>query len=156
MKARAALRQGEVVTSRVALSVTDRVVGSSTRPSRVLHRVHRDDLSPFSTQMARGSNTRFRGGSSSYRGSSFRGSSSYRGSYRGRGRGGSSNTGGASGPAPARDDEGTALAERFERTALEDEIDEKMGFARVSEGARREGWLINMHPVRPFPYARSI
>ncbi|VDC07978.1 unnamed protein product [Peniophora sp. CBMAI 1063] len=96
--------------------------------------------------MARGTNTRFRGSSSSsYRGSSssFRGgNSSYRGN-RGRGRGGSS-----SNPVPvARDDEGTALAERFERTALEDEIDAKMGFPRVSEGARREGWLINMHPT---------
>lgn len=98
--------------------------------------------------MARGgSTTRFRGGSSSsYRGgSSFRGGSS---SYRGRGRG----RGGGAGAGPARDDEGTAMAERFERVALEDEIDEKMGFGRVSEGPRREGWLINMHPVRPSPF----
>ncbi|KAA1472609.1 hypothetical protein DENSPDRAFT_838931 [Dentipellis sp. KUC8613] len=40
------------------------------------------------------------------------------------------------------------LAERFEQVRVSDEIDEKMGFARVQEGARREGWLINMHPVR--------
>lgn len=89
----------------------------------------------------RGSSS-FRGGGSSSRGGSYRGgSSSYRGG-RGRGRGGGA-------PGPARDDEGTQMAERFERVALEDEIDEKMGFARVSEGPRREGWLINMHPVRP-------
>lgn len=48
-------------------------------------------------------------------------------------------------PAPARDDEGTQLAERFERVALEDEIDRKLGFELISEDPRREGWLINMH-----------
>jgi hypothetical protein len=25
-----------------------------------------------------------------------------------------------------------------------------MGFPRVQEGARREGWLVNMRPVRPY------
>jgi DNA polymerase epsilon subunit 1 len=35
---------------------------------------------------------------------------------------------------------------------LNDEIDEKMGFSRVQEGPKREGWLINMRPVRP-PYS---
>jgi DNA polymerase epsilon subunit 1 len=88
-------------------------------------------------------NTRARG---SFRGS-FRG---YRG--RGGGRGGRGGSGaGASasgGAAVARDDEGTALAERFERAQIGDDIDERLGFARVQEGPLREGWLINMHPVR--------
>ena len=39
------------------------------------------------------------------------------------------------------------MAERFEQVRLQDEVDEKMGFARVSEGLPREGWLVNMHPV---------
>jgi DNA polymerase epsilon subunit 1 len=30
---------------------------------------------------------------------------------------------------------------------LNDEVDEKMGFARIQEGPKKEGWLINMHPV---------
>ncbi|TFY63551.1 hypothetical protein EVG20_g6272 [Dentipellis fragilis] len=86
--------------------------------------------------MARGSNTRSRGSFRGSRGSSFRG--------RGYGRGGA----GARGDAGlSRDDEGTMLAERFEQVRVSDEIDEKMGFARVQEGARREGWLINMHPT---------
>ena len=46
-----------------------------------------------------------------------------------------------------REEDGTQLAERFEQVALNDEVDEKLGFGRVSEGPRREGWLINMHPV---------
>ncbi|KAF8901150.1 hypothetical protein CPB84DRAFT_1815239 [Gymnopilus junonius] len=37
--------------------------------------------------------------------------------------------------------------QRFEKTAQNDEIDEKLGFARVDQGTRREGWLINMHPT---------
>jgi hypothetical protein len=31
---------------------------------------------------------------------------------------------------------------------LSDEVDEKVGFPKIQEGPRREGWLINMHPVR--------
>ena len=75
----------------------------------------------------------------------FRGGSSYRGG-RGRGRGGSKQ-GGDAGSAPAREDDGKQLAERFDRVTLNDEIDDKLGFARVQEGAAKEGWLINMHPV---------
>lgn len=30
---------------------------------------------------------------------------------------------------------------------MNDEIEEKLGFARLQEGGRREGWLINMHPT---------
>ncbi|KAF8518703.1 hypothetical protein BU17DRAFT_90783 [Hysterangium stoloniferum] len=73
----------------------------------------------------------------------------YRGSWRGgrgRGRGG----GGASSsnqPAPARGDDGTQIAERFESVKVSDEVDEKMGFSRLSEGPRQEGWLVNMHPT---------
>jgi len=81
---------------------------------------------------------------------------SFRGSFRGnRGRGkaairgtGSGRDAGKSDTAPVREDDGTQLAEKFERVALCDEIDEKLGFSRVDQGQRREGWLINMHTVR--------
>ncbi|KAF8916873.1 hypothetical protein CPB85DRAFT_1288414 [Mucidula mucida] len=63
------------------------------------------------------------------------------GSRRGRGRGGAKSGDGA----PKREDDGTQLAERFERIAANDEIDEKLGFARVEQGGRKEGWLVNMH-----------
>ncbi|KAG8905443.1 DNA polymerase epsilon catalytic subunit [Tulasnella sp. 403] len=36
---------------------------------------------------------------------------------------------------------------RFEDVKLCDEIDEKLGFARYSDGPSREGWLVNMHPT---------
>lgn len=82
---------------------------------------------------------------------SFRG----RGNFRGRGRGGSSvPKNGNPDAAPVREDDGTALAEKFERVNLSDEVDEKLGFARAQEGPRREGWLINMHPVSPTVEAR--
>ncbi|KAH8103388.1 hypothetical protein BXZ70DRAFT_925423 [Cristinia sonorae] len=93
--------------------------------------------------MSRGGNftgRRGRGGSRfGYRGGGFRG-----GRGRGRGRGG--------GPSdtqlqPKREDDGTLLAERFEQVRLQDEVDEKLGFARIQEGPLREGWLINMHPT---------
>ncbi|GBE84413.1 DNA polymerase epsilon catalytic subunit A [Sparassis crispa] len=96
--------------------------------------------------MARGSysgsfRSRGRGNSrNNYRGnSSFRGG---RGRGRGRGRGGAPTD-----PQPRRDDDGTQLAERFEQVQLNDEIDEKLGFERIEEGGRREGWLVNMHPT---------
>ncbi|KAF9044418.1 hypothetical protein BJ165DRAFT_1528961 [Panaeolus papilionaceus] len=94
--------------------------------------------------MARGSGTfgltSSRGrGRGSFR-SNYRGGSSWRGG-RGRGRGGKP----SDGPAPVREDDGTQLAERFERTALNNEVDEKLGFAKVDAGVRKEGWLINMH-----------
>lgn len=76
----------------------------------------------------------YRGGSS-WRGSSWRGG-------RGRGRGGKPGD-----AAPVREDDGTQLAERFEKVSQSDEVDEKLGFAKVEEGLRKEGWLINMHPV---------
>jgi DNA polymerase epsilon subunit 1 len=86
--------------------------------------------------MARGSNTRSRG---SFRG--FRGHSS----FRGRGRGGSH--GAKTDAAPKQDDEGTRLAERFEQIQVYDDIDGKLGFSRIQEGPKKEGWLVNMHPV---------
>lgn len=96
--------------------------------------------------MARGSGSFKRGGRGNSR-FGYRGNNtSFRGG-RGRGRG----RGGGTGPSEAqlqRDEEGNQLAERFEQVKTSDEVDEKLGFARVSEGAPREGWLINMHPVR--------
>jgi DNA polymerase epsilon subunit 1 len=91
--------------------------------------------------MARGStfglsSRRPRGGGGGGRG--WRGSRS-----RGRGRGGSSNNQ----PPPARGDDGTQVEERFESVKVNDEVDEKLGFPRLSEGPRQEGWLVNMHPV---------
>ena len=76
----------------------------------------------------------YRGGSS-WRGGSWRGGG-------GRGRGGKPGD-----AAPVREDDGTQLAERFEKVSQSDEVDEKLGFAKVEEGIRKEGWLINMHPV---------
>ena len=89
--------------------------------------------------MANRLNTRSR---QSFRG--YRNSSSFRG-FRGRGRGGSSAA--RSGATPKQDDEGTRLAERFEQVQTYNDIDEKLGFARVQEGPKKEGWLVNMHPV---------
>ncbi|KAL0581436.1 DNA polymerase epsilon catalytic subunit [Marasmius crinis-equi] len=83
----------------------------------------------FGLSSNRGSNTRFRGG--------------FRGRGRGRGRGGSSK----GNEGPRREEDGTHLAERFERVKLNDEIDEKLGFPAIQEGATREGWLVNMHPT---------
>ncbi|KAF5381777.1 hypothetical protein D9615_005436 [Tricholomella constricta] len=83
---------------------------------------------------ARGGNR----GRGSYRGRA----ASWRGG-RGRGRGGAK----AGEPGPKREDDGTQLAERFERAALGDEVDEKLGFSRLQEGGRKEGWLVNMHPI---------
>lgn len=95
--------------------------------------------------MARGSTSRG-GGRGRGRGFSrfgYRGNSTFRGGRgRGRGRGGA--------PAesqPQREDDGTQLAERFEQVRLQDEVDEKLGFSRISEGTMKEGWLVNMHPV---------
>ncbi|KAF5354069.1 hypothetical protein D9756_007250 [Leucocoprinus leucothites] len=90
------------------------------------------------------SNRGKRGSGSRY---GYRGAGSWRGGRgRGRGRGGSSSLPSDS-PALKREDDGTLLEERFEKVALNDEIDEKMGFTRVQEGVRREGWLINMRPT---------
>ncbi|CCM01776.1 uncharacterized protein FIBRA_03843 [Fibroporia radiculosa] len=93
--------------------------------------------------MARGGPTPRRGRANSRFG--YRGNSSFRG---GRGRGRGRGRGGAPAESqPQREDDGTQLAERFEQVALNDEVDEKLGFSRVSEGPRREGWLVNMHPT---------
>lgn len=68
----------------------------------------------------------------------------YRGSFRGRARGGAA---ARNGPAPARADDATQLEDKFENVRQRDEIDEKLGFRRVSDGPKREGWMVNMHPV---------
>ena len=82
-----------------------------------------------------------------------------RGYFRGNGRGGSSfigrrgrggrvgSTANAVVAAPTKDEEGTQLAERFEQVKMNDEVDEKLGFSKLQEGPRKEGWLVNMHPV---------
>ncbi|RSH85546.1 DNA polymerase epsilon catalytic subunit [Saitozyma podzolica] len=48
-----------------------------------------------------------------------------------------------------REDDGTAAAERFEEVRVQDEVDERMGFARFESGKvggeERKGWLVNMH-----------
>jgi DNA polymerase epsilon subunit 1 len=71
-----------------------------------------------------------------------------RGTFRGRGRGRGGHTGTTHQiPAPIRDEDGTRIEERFEQIKMNDEVDAKLGFERVQEGPRREGWLVNMHPV---------
>ena len=80
----------------------------------------------------------------------------FRGNWRGgrggrggsRGRGGSGVNSSAVPTLPTKDEEGTQLAERFEQVRINDEVDEKLGFGRIQEGPRKEGWLVNMHPVR--------
>ncbi|KAF9208588.1 DNA polymerase epsilon catalytic subunit [Haplosporangium sp. Z 27] len=78
----------------------------------------------------------------------------------GRGRGGSYGRSGARGGsgnsyrAPAAQsaqayvatgDEGTFVEQRFDDVALQDEIDEKLGFFKFQEGPDKLGWLINQH-----------
>lgn len=112
--------------------------------------------------MARGQNSF---GLSSNRGSRGRNSvGGFRGNSRGtrgrgRARGGTAGVGRGSernNIVPAREDDGSQLAERFERVALNDEVDEKLGFAKVDQGPRREGWLINMHTVSFSLFMSSI
>jgi hypothetical protein len=68
----------------------------------------------------------------------------YRGNFRGRARGGAA---ARNGPVPVRADDATQLEDKFENVRQRDEIDEKLGFRRVSDGPKREGWMVNMHPV---------
>ncbi|KAI1296371.1 DNA polymerase epsilon catalytic subunit [Mortierella claussenii] len=44
-------------------------------------------------------------------------------------------------------DEGTHVEQRFDDAALQDEIDEKLGFLKFQEGPDKLGWLINQHPT---------
>jgi DNA polymerase epsilon subunit 1 len=91
-----------------------------------------------------------------------RGGPSFRGGSRGNTRfTGKKRHGGAAGgggvaygidrPAPVREDDGSASAERFEEVRIWDEIDSKLGFERFEsgsyEGEKRVGWLVNMHQV---------
>lgn len=87
----------------------------------------------------RGNNTRFTG----RRGGPSRG--------RGRGGGGGGVAYGIDRPAPKREDDGTAAAEKFEEVRVWDEIDEKLGFTRFesnrASGEEKTGWMVNMHQV---------
>jgi DNA polymerase epsilon subunit 1 len=60
-----------------------------------------------------------------------------------------SNTNKNGGPAPVRDDDGTAAQERFEEVKVYYEIDAKLGFdkfeSNLAAGESRDGWLVNMH-----------
>lgn len=84
-----------------------------------------------------GSNTRFTG---------KRGG----GSFRGKGKGGGVAYG-IDRPAPQREDDGTAAAEKFEEVRVWDEIDTKLGFERFesgrASGEEKVGWMVNMHQV---------
>ena len=81
------------------------------------------------------SNTRFTGKRTSFRSSKPGGETAY----------------GIDRPAPIREDDGSAAAERLEEVKVQDEIDEKMGFWRfesnLAAGEKRVGWLVNMHQV---------
>lgn len=101
--------------------------------------------------MARG-NPRGTFGLVSSRGKRGGSSVHFRGRGRGRGRGGGSSGSrnadqSRSEPTLERADDATQTEDRFEDVRLRDEIDEKLGFARFSEGPPRDGWLVNMHPV---------
>ncbi|KAG0367489.1 hypothetical protein BC939DRAFT_506368 [Gamsiella multidivaricata] len=48
-------------------------------------------------------------------------------------------------PFVATGDEGTHIEQRFDDVALQDEIDEKLGFFKFQEGPEKLGWLINQH-----------
>lgn len=43
-----------------------------------------------------------------------------------------------------------SLQNRFEEVRVIDEIDEKLGFYRYTEGPEKLGWMVNMHPVRHY------
>lgn len=95
-----------------------------------------------------------RGGS--FRGGSFRGGSKGNTRFTGnkkRGRGGGVAYG-IDRPAPVREDDGSAAAERFEEARVWDDIDVKLGFEKFEsgsyEGETRKGWLVNMHQVSRF------
>lgn len=87
------------------------------------------------------------------------------GASRGRGRGRGASGGGRGGrayrapsaqskavavvqPFAATRDEGTYAEQRFDDVAMQDEIDEKLGFFKFQDGPQKLGWLINQHAVR--------
>ena len=125
---------------------------AETRPlsqTRLVTTRHSFSDSPTFDPMARGQSSfglssrgRGRGNSRTH----FRGTGSWRGG-RGRGRGGGNSGGAPTDAAPVREDDGTQMAERFEKIKINDEVDEKLGFGKLDQGANKEGWLINMHAV---------
>jgi DNA polymerase epsilon subunit 1 len=96
-----------------------------------------------------------RGGGSNTRFTGKRGG----GSSRGKGRGGGVAYG-IDRPAPQREDDGTAAAEKFEEVRVWDEIDTKLGFERFesgrASGEEKVGWMVNMHQVGQASRARDI
>jgi DNA polymerase epsilon subunit 1 len=96
-----------------------------------------------------------RGGGSNTRFTGKRGG----GSSRGKGRGGGVAYG-IDRPAPQREDDGTAAAEKFEEVRVWDEIDTKLGFERFesgrASGEEKVGWMVNMHQVGQAARARDI
>ncbi|OCF45186.1 DNA polymerase epsilon catalytic subunit A [Kwoniella heveanensis CBS 569] len=103
---------------------------------------------------------RGRGRGSSSSGSNTRFTGRRRGG--GRGGGGSGVAYGIDRPAPKREDDGTAAAERFEEVKVQDEVDAKLGFWRFessrAEGEKKIGWLVNMHQtlVQSSTYAGGL
>lgn len=92
------------------------------------------------------------GGSSRGRGNNTRFTGRRGGPSKGKGRGGGGGVAyGIDRPAPKREDDGTAAAEKFEEVRIWDEIDEKLGFYRFesnrASGEEKTGWLVNMHQV---------
>lgn len=54
------------------------------------------------------------------------------------------------------DDVAMQLNRKFDEIMLRDQIDEKLGFARYTEGAERLGWLANLHEVGARMGARRL
>ncbi|KAF9330439.1 DNA polymerase epsilon catalytic subunit [Podila minutissima] len=68
-----------------------------------------------------------------------------RGGGRGSGRGGKAYRPAGAQAFVATGDEGTHVEQRFDDAALQDEIDERLGFYKFQEGPEKLGWLINQH-----------
>ncbi|KAL5628387.1 hypothetical protein BROUX41_003135 [Berkeleyomyces rouxiae] len=51
--------------------------------------------------------------------------------------------------------EATSTDERWERTQMAHQVDEKMGFERIESGKTKEGWLVNIQPTS-IPDSRNI
>ena len=88
----------------------------------------------------------------------FRGRGRGRGGSSSRGRGGKAGANGDAGPSLQTED-GTKDDDRAEDAAARDEIDEKLGFGRISAGPPKVGWLVNMSATtirdEAFPAGRA-